>query len=89
MLNSQNFNKLFREKFDSNYHEAARQLGTDAGYVHRIVSGKRKAGVVFIERLLNWCSRNDVEYSNLIFLPQPLPCVKPTKKQAKKKEAAQ
>ena len=71
-LNPDGFNKLFTETFEGNYHEAARQLEVDAAQIHRIINKGTGAGITFIERLLNWCSKNQVDYNTLIFLPESL-----------------
>ena len=72
MLNMPEFEKLFQQNFGGNYHKAAREIGDDAGQIHRIINGKQKAGLLFIERLLLWCSDNNVDYAGLIFLPDML-----------------
>ena len=71
-LNILAFNKMFDEQFKGNYHEAARQIGADVAQIHRIVNKKQNFGLVFVERLLEWCVQNNYDYSELIIMPSAM-----------------
>ena len=72
MLNIPAFEKLFTERFDGRYHEAARQTGIDVSQIHRIINQKQGAGIIVVERLIEWCNKNGVDYRTLISIPEPL-----------------
>ena len=80
-LNNEAFEKIFIEKFRGNYREAARQLETDVSQIHRIINQKQGAGLLFIERIIEWCARNGVDYRTLVILPKPF-AITPTEANA-------
>ena len=62
-LNHEEFRKLFRDRFNGNYHEASRQLGINISQVHRIITKdtEKGAGLLFVGRLIQWCKANGID----------------------------
>jgi len=68
-LNKSEFYNFFEENFKKNYHEASRQTGISPAQIHKIISGKRNAGLASINKIINWCTKNNKDYRRVIFMP--------------------
>ena len=77
-LNEDAFKNLFLTEFSGNYHEAARQIGANESQIHRIINKRQGAGMLFLERLMTWCTHHGKDYREYIFFPDPLTVVNDT-----------
>ena len=65
-LNVYEFKKLFKNKFKSNFNLAARELGISPAHVYRVIKQQSKAGMEFLNHLMLYCNKNDIDYKQYI-----------------------
>lgn len=65
-LNLEEFEKLFKETFKSNYNFAAREMGISPAHVYRVLNKKSKAGILFLNKLMIYCSEKNIDYKQYI-----------------------
>lgn len=74
-LNKDEFTKFFQSEFNGNYNECGRALGISPGQIHRVVNRNgSKAGLVFLNRLINYCQDKCLDYTLLISLDETSSC---------------
>ena len=67
-LNRIEFLKLFHAYFDGNCAEAARQLGLSKSHIAKVLSNNAKTGEKFIDCVIAWCDRNNMDWEPYITL---------------------
>lgn len=70
-LNLNEFKKLFKSKFESNYNLAGRELGVSPAHVYRILKKQSKAGPEFLKHLMIYCSNNNIDYRTYVIFFMP------------------
>ena len=70
-LNLNEFKKLFKSQFNSNYNFAGRELGVSPAQVYRIIKKQSKAGPEFLKRLMIYCSNKGIDYRSCVIFFMP------------------
>ncbi len=65
-LNLSEFKKLFKSKFKSNFNLTARELGVSPAHVYRVIKKQSKAGMEFLNHLMAYCNKNNIDYKQYI-----------------------
>ena len=63
---------LLEECFGSSYTKLSRAIGVDVAHVYRVMAKNNTPGLKFFNGLMKWCTDNQLEYREYIFLPTPL-----------------
>ncbi|MCM3413566.1 hypothetical protein [Metabacillus litoralis] len=66
---------LMIEKAQGNYNEFARQLYVGVGQLHKIINGESEAGPKFLGKLMVYCTENNLDFKDYIFLNKPFTTV--------------
>lgn len=70
VLNVKSFSKFVKQHFNNNYSNCAKALSVNSSTISRIVRNKYNGGAIFLNKLMNYCVQNDIDYN--IFLELPL-----------------
>lgn len=70
-LDLNEFKKLFKSKFKSNFNLAGREIGVSPAHVYRIIKKQSKAGSEFLKHLMVYCSKNNIDYKNYVIFFEP------------------
>ncbi len=66
---------LMIDKAQGNYNEFARQLDVAVAQLHKIINGDSEAGPKFLGKLMTYCTRNNLDFKDYIFLNKPFTVV--------------
>ena len=75
-LNKCALKNLMDERFNSSYTKLSRAIGVDVAHVHRVLTKNNTPGIKFFNGIIKWCTDNQLDYREYIFLPKPLSTVK-------------
>jgi hypothetical protein len=64
--------KLLEDWFNSSYTKLSKAIGVDVAHVYRVLVKNNTPGLKFFNGLMKWCTDNQLDYREYIFLPQPL-----------------
>ncbi|MBW9152867.1 hypothetical protein [Clostridium estertheticum] len=79
-LNKFALKNLMNERFNNSYTKLSRAIGVDAAHVYRVLAKDNTPGIKFFNGIIKWCTDNQLDYREYIFLPKPLTVVKRTAK---------
>jgi len=71
-LNISALRLLMDEQFNKSYTKLSRAIGVDVAHVYRVLVKKNTPGIKFFNGIIKWCTDNQVDYREYIFLPIPL-----------------
>ncbi|NNU78336.1 XRE family transcriptional regulator [Clostridium estertheticum] len=71
---------LMDERFNSSYTKLSRAIGVDVAHVYRVLAKNNTPGIKFFNGIIKWCTDNQLDYREYIFLPKPLTVVNKTAK---------
>ena len=71
-LNTEKFSNLVEARFGGSYTKCADALNLAPSTVWRVVKGDNKAGMKLLTNLIQYCSINNLNYNDYIFLEQSL-----------------
>ena len=74
-LNKSALKYLMDERFNKSYTRLARAIGVDAAHVYRVLIKNYTPGIKFFNGIMKWCTDNQLDYREYIFLPKPLTIV--------------
>ena len=63
---------LMDERFNSSYTKLSKAIGVDVAHVYRVLVKNNTPGLKFFNWLMKWCTDNQLDYREYIFLPKPL-----------------
>ncbi|HEY8889908.1 MAG TPA: hypothetical protein VIM70_06600 [Clostridium sp.] len=63
---------LMDVQFSRSYTKLSRAIGVDVAHVYRVLVKKNTPGIKFFNGIIKWCTDNQVDYREYIFLPMPL-----------------
>ncbi|MCJ7691215.1 MAG: hypothetical protein MUO60_18145 [Clostridiaceae bacterium] len=64
--------QLLEDCFDSSYTKLSKAIGVDVAHVYRVLVKNNTPGLKFFNGLMKWCTENQLDYREYIFLPNPL-----------------
>ncbi|WP_291637735.1 hypothetical protein [Clostridium sp.] len=64
--------QLLEVCFDSSYTKLSKAIGVDVAHVYRVLVKNNTPGLKFFNGLMRWCTDNQLDYREYIFLPEPL-----------------
>jgi len=64
--------QLLEQSFDSSYTGLSNAIGIDVAHVYRVIVKNKTPGLKFFNGLMKWCTENELDYREYIFLPIPL-----------------
>ncbi|MBU3185213.1 hypothetical protein [Clostridium estertheticum] len=79
-LNKFALKNLMDERFNSSYTKLSRAIGVDVAHVYRVLAKNNTPGIKFFNGIIKWCTDNQLDYREYIFLPKPLTVVNKTAK---------
>ncbi|MBX4264080.1 hypothetical protein [Clostridium estertheticum] len=79
-LNKFALKNLMDERFNSSYTKLSRAIGVDVAHVYRVLAKNNTPGIKFFNGIIKWCTDNQLDYREYIFLPKPLTVVNKIKK---------
>lgn len=71
-LNKYALRGLMNERFNSSYTKLSKAIGVDVAHVYRVLVKNNTPGIKFFNGLMKWCTDNQLDYREYIFLPKPL-----------------
>jgi len=74
-LNKYALRELMNERFNSSYTKLSKAIGVDVAHVYRVLVKNNTPGIKFFNGLMKWCTDNQLDYREYIFLPIPLTVV--------------
>ncbi|MCB2357320.1 hypothetical protein [Clostridium estertheticum] len=74
-LNKFALKNLMDERFNSSYTKLSRAIGVDVAHVYRVLAKDNTPGIKFFNGIIKWCTDNQLDYREYIFLPKPLTLV--------------
>mgnify|MGYP001599323017 CR=1 FL=1 len=74
-LNKFALKNLMDERFNSSYTKLSRAIGVDVAHVYRVLAKNNTPGIKFFNGIIKWCTDNQLDYREYIFLPKPLTVV--------------
>ncbi|MBW9174014.1 hypothetical protein K2F43_22955 [Clostridium estertheticum] len=79
-LNKFALKNLMDERFNSSYTKLSRAIGVDVAHVYRVLAKNNTPGIKFFNGMIKWCTDNQLDYREYIFLPKQLTVVNKTAK---------
>ncbi|MBU3112672.1 hypothetical protein [Clostridium lacusfryxellense] len=74
-LNKYALQTLMNERFNSSYTRLSKAIGVDVAHVYRVLVNNNTPGIKFFNGIMKWCTDNQLDYREYIFLPKPLTTV--------------
>ena len=74
-LNRSALQHLMDERFDRSYTKLSRAIGVDVAHVYRVLVKNNTPGIKFFNGIIKWCTDNQLDYREYIFLPEPLTAI--------------
>ncbi|MBU3217324.1 hypothetical protein LL033_00925 [Clostridium estertheticum] len=74
-LNKFALKNLMDERFNSSYTKLSRAIGVDVAHVYRVLAKDNTPGIKFFNGIIKWCTDNQLDYREYIFLLKPLTVV--------------
>ena len=74
-LNKLALRHLMDERFNRSYTKLSKAIGVDAAHVYRVLVKNNTPGIKFFNGIMKWCTDNQLDYREYIFLPKPLTVV--------------
>ena len=69
MLNVKAFSKFVKQYFDNNASKCARAIGVNPSTIIRIINKQCNAGGIFVQKLIKYCVKNNIDYSIFLMFP--------------------
>ncbi|MCB2295329.1 hypothetical protein LGK95_17740 [Clostridium algoriphilum] len=70
-LNKSALQNLMDERFNKSYTKLSKAIGVDVAHVYRVLVKNNTPGIKFFNGIMKWCTDNQLDYREFIYLPKP------------------
>jgi len=74
-LNKSALQDLMDERFNRSYTKLSKAIGVDVAHVYRVLVKNNTPGIKFFNGIIKWCTDNQIDYREFIYLPKPFTIV--------------